>query len=298
MRGAVRERRSPATGATKSWTAPSQPRPIPQTVSSSEPVSYCNSRGAPSRMTSSAVARTSVSRQPPLTPPAVLPSSAARNFAPGRRYADPEMRTTVAIAARTPAPSRFFTRSSISAVSCQCFTGNPQRAAPGFYRRDARRINSTSTAPGRRVRGLSVAPRHQRCSGAPRSVGFMRGRRLFRGGGWAAAHVRSPGWQTCPARHALRVGRRSDVSGGAPNARTRVRAYRQSQGERVRNAGEGELGGCAVAPVLLPSGGLRRLALPALIAMTAVSAEVPLWFSSFLPVQDAPQHLAAVRAPP
>jgi len=63
----------------------------------------------------------------------------------------------------------------------------------------------------------------------------------------------------------------------------------------VRNAGEGELGGCAVAPVLLPSGGLRRLAWPALITLTAVVAAVPLWSSTFLPFQDAPQHLAAVR---
>ena len=63
----------------------------------------------------------------------------------------------------------------------------------------------------------------------------------------------------------------------------------------MRNAGEGELGGCAVAPVLLPSGGLRRLAWPALIALTAVAAAVPLWSSTFLPFQDAPQHLAAVR---
>src|SRR5713101_1327902 len=54
-------------------------------------------------------------------PPVVRLSRSTRSLAPGRRYAEPEMRTTVAIAARSPAPS-FANRSRIAAVSCQCFT--------------------------------------------------------------------------------------------------------------------------------------------------------------------------------
>src|SRR2546428_8608228 len=67
------------------------------------------------------------------------------------------MRTTVAMAPRTPAPARWVTRSRIPAVSCQCFTGKLQR---GFYRRDAHRINSTWSraiwASGRGARRLRL----------------------------------------------------------------------------------------------------------------------------------------------
>src|SRR6267143_1479408 len=54
-----------------------------------------------------------------------------------RAHPEPEMRTTVAIAARTPEAARLDTRSRIAAVSCQCFTRRPPRAASRFYRRYA-----------------------------------------------------------------------------------------------------------------------------------------------------------------
>ena len=63
----------------------------------------------------------------------------------------------------------------------------------------------------------------------------------------------------------------------------------------MRNAGEGELGGCDCRAVVPPGEGVRRLAWPALVALTAAAAAVPLWSSAFLPFQDAPQHVAAVR---
>ncbi|HKB77351.1 MAG TPA: hypothetical protein VKC58_12200 [Myxococcales bacterium] len=63
----------------------------------------------------------------------------------------------------------------------------------------------------------------------------------------------------------------------------------------MRNAGEGELGGCGVRVVVPRGGGVRRLAWPALAALTAGAAATPLWSSAFLPFQDAPQHLAAIR---
>lgn len=40
---------------------------------------------------------------------------------------------------------------------------------------------------------------------------------------------------------------------------------------------------------------LRGLVWPALISLAALAAAAPLWVSSFLPFQDAPEHLAAVR---
>ncbi len=62
----------------------------------------------------------------------------------------------------------------------------------------------------------------------------------------------------------------------------------------MRSADQGEVGGCGVRTTV-PGGGVRRLAWPALVALTAVAAAVPLWSSTFLPFQDAPQHVAAVR---
>ena len=63
----------------------------------------------------------------------------------------------------------------------------------------------------------------------------------------------------------------------------------------MRNAGEGESGGCGVRTPVRAGEGMRRLAWPALAALTALAASVPLWSSTFLPFQDAPQHVAAVR---
>ena len=62
----------------------------------------------------------------------------------------------------------------------------------------------------------------------------------------------------------------------------------------MRNADRGEMGGGEVRTVV-PVGGVRRLAWPAAVALVAVAAAVPLWSSTFLPFQDAPQHVAAVR---
>src|SRR2546422_10628518 len=72
-------------------------------------------------MTCSATSRTSCSRQPPLTFPAVLPSSATASFAPSWRYAEPRTRTTVASAARLPAVRAAFRKSRTSRVSSHCF---------------------------------------------------------------------------------------------------------------------------------------------------------------------------------
>src|SRR5213083_3062947 len=72
-------------------------------------------------MTCSATSRTSCSRQPPLTLPVVLPSSATSSFAPSWRYAEPRTRTTVASAARPPARASSARRSSTSRVSSHCF---------------------------------------------------------------------------------------------------------------------------------------------------------------------------------
>jgi hypothetical protein len=69
----------------------------------------------------SATSRTSPSRQPPLTPPNVCPSSSTRNLAPGLRYEDPSIRITVASAACRPAAASARTRWTISVVSRQCF---------------------------------------------------------------------------------------------------------------------------------------------------------------------------------
>src|SRR5882762_1847437 len=52
-------------------------------------------------MTRAARPRTSPSRHPPLTTPVVRPSSVTSIRAPGRLYAEPSTRTTVATAART-----------------------------------------------------------------------------------------------------------------------------------------------------------------------------------------------------
>src|SRR6267143_1114744 len=62
----------------------------------------------------------------------------------------------------------------------------------------------------------------------------------------------------------------------------------------MRNADRGEMGGGEVRTVV-PVGGVRRLAWPAAVALVAVAAAVPLWSSTFLPFQDAPQNVAAVR---
>jgi hypothetical protein len=62
----------------------------------------------------------------------------------------------------------------------------------------------------------------------------------------------------------------------------------------MRNADRGEMGGGEVRTVV-PAGGVRRLAWPAAVALVAGAAAVPLWSSTFLPFQDAPQHVAAVR---
>src|SRR5207244_9600402 len=72
-------------------------------------------------MTCSATSRTSCSRQPPLTFPVVVPSSATSSFAPSCRYAEPRTRTTVASAARPPARTSSARRSSTSRVSSHCF---------------------------------------------------------------------------------------------------------------------------------------------------------------------------------
>src|SRR6058998_1303957 len=72
-------------------------------------------------MTCSAASRTSCSRQPPLTFPALRPSSATPSFAPSWRYAEPRTRTTVASAARVPAVRAAFRKSSTSRVSSHCF---------------------------------------------------------------------------------------------------------------------------------------------------------------------------------
>jgi hypothetical protein len=65
----------------------------------------------------------------------------------------------------------------------------------------------------------------------------------------------------------------------------------------MRNAGHEELGGggWGVRTPVRAGEGVRRLAWPALVALTALAAVVPLWSSAFLPFQDAPQHVAAVR---
>src|SRR3989442_14672491 len=72
-------------------------------------------------MTCSATSRTSCSRQPPLTFPVVVPSSATSSFAPSCRYAEPRTRITVASAARPPARVSCARRSSTSRVSSHCF---------------------------------------------------------------------------------------------------------------------------------------------------------------------------------
>src|SRR5438552_2619606 len=89
-------------------TTPLHPRPSPHTTSSSVVVSYLTSVGLPIRMTLAARSRTSPSRHPPLTTPVVRPSSVTSIRAPGRLYAEPSTRTTVASAART-----------FSAVACR-----------------------------------------------------------------------------------------------------------------------------------------------------------------------------------
>src|SRR6267154_3706253 len=63
----------------------------------------------------------------------------------------------------------------------------------------------------------------------------------------------------------------------------------------MRNAGRGEMGGGVGVRQIVPVAGVRRLAWPAVLLLAAVAAAVPLWSSAFLPFQDAPQHVAAVR---
>ena len=82
-------------------TTPLHPNPRPHTTSSSVVVSYVTSVGCPVRMTLAARSRTSPSRHPPLTTPVVRPSSVTSIRAPGRLYAEPSTRTTVASAALT-----------------------------------------------------------------------------------------------------------------------------------------------------------------------------------------------------
>lgn len=64
----------------------------------------------------------------------------------------------------------------------------------------------------------------------------------------------------------------------------------------MRNAGQGKLGGCVARTPVRAGAGVRRLAWPALAALTALAASVPLWSSNFLPFQDAPQHMFQRRS--
>src|SRR5205814_7266623 len=82
--------------------------------------------------------RTSCSRQPPLTLPVVLPSSATSSFPPSCRYAEPRTRTTVASAARRRAWASCARRSSTSRVSSHCFIV-PVRYVGGGHRRNVAR---------------------------------------------------------------------------------------------------------------------------------------------------------------
>src|SRR5947207_13555647 len=99
--------------------------------------------------------RTSCSRQPPLTLPVVLPSSATSSFAPSCRYAEPRTRTTVASAARPPARASCARRSSTSRVSSHCFMV-PVRYPGGDHRR-----NVDLLLPGHRG-GCEPGPRQRR----------------------------------------------------------------------------------------------------------------------------------------
>ena len=161
--------RSWTRGSIRTSIVPPQARPTSHACSSLMP--YRITRERPSLRARSISSAAAPSTQPPLTEPAIRPSSASRRTAPSGRGADPNVRITTARPNPTPSVCqvRIVSTSSFMATFSQAAERptDPSHARAGPRargRRDERPIGRRSLAP--RGRSSSCCPPPPRADAA------------------------------------------------------------------------------------------------------------------------------------